>query len=93
MGTSPYPSVRIPVDRSRSLPGAPRGPRTSPVAPGSADRDGLTVAPVNGAAHYVHGRRVAPVTGRKARRSAGWSPVIAGGARVETFGQRYLVGR
>lgn len=79
------------VDRSPSLPGAPRAPRTAPVAAGPADRDRTVAAPVNGHAHTVHGRRVAPVTGRRARRSPGWESVIAGGSRVETMGQRYVV--
>lgn len=87
----PNPGRWSRVDRSAPLPGAPRAPRPSPVAAGPADRDGFTGAPVNGAAHYVHGSRVAPVTSRKAQRRPGWSSVIAGGSRVETMGQRYVV--
>ena len=93
---SPYPAVRVPVRRTTALPGAPRE-RASNLHPVS-DRQALRAARSLGSDQHartgvnlpgtgsVWGSRVAPVTGRKARKSPGWTSVIAGGQYIEAPG-------
>lgn len=91
---SPYPAVRVPVNRARALPGAPRGLRLSaPITPETALRiarteraDDARRTGANLGEGSVWGRSVAPVTGRKARKSTGWSTVVAGGEYIVAAG-------
>lgn len=88
---SPYPARRVPVDRTPSLPGAPRERRVRPLDGHFADRiakaemaDDFRVTGCNpiGSDAAVWGAPVAPVTGRKSRKSPGWSSRIAGGSHI-----------
>lgn len=58
---------------------------------GRERRDPATRSGVNAADGTVWGARVAPVTGRRSRRSPGWTSNVSGGQYVETQGTRYLI--
>lgn len=91
---SPYPAHRVPVSRTPATPGSPRGLRLMRPLDGSlAERIAKVEAPddsrrtgVNTGQGSVWGRNVAPVTGRKARKSAGWTTSVAGGEYITAPG-------
>lgn len=91
---SPYPARRVPVDRTPSLPGAPRVRRSNLDAPARRTpslRDAAVRSGVNAGRGSVWGSRVAPVTARRSNRRPGWESDIAGGQYVETRGTRYVL--
>ena len=88
---SPYPARRIPVDRTPSLPGAPRLRASRPLTGADAERirdaaDNERRVGVNAADGTTWGAYYPGVTSRKALKRAAWSSKVAGGEYVTAPG-------